>query len=65
MKNERIVVTCLHGHWSANWSSSPEMAFGGATPGEAVDRLHIATSPQVSQAELHESDDGSNRHKRF
>lgn len=65
MNTERIIVTCLHGHWSANWSSSPEMAFGGATPGEAVDRLHFATSSQVAQAELPESDDDSTRHKRF
>ena len=65
MKKDGIIVTCFYGHWSANWLSSPEMAFGGATPAEAVDRLHFATSSQVTQAELHESDDDSTRHKRF
>lgn len=51
MRRSRIVVECLHGHWSAWWSDLPHMAFGGATPAEAVDRLHAATMQRVTAAE--------------
>ena len=37
--NPRIIVQQLHGHWSAWWEDEPQVAFGGATPAEAVDRL--------------------------
>jgi hypothetical protein len=36
---ERIIVERLQGHWSAWYDSEPQIAFGGATPAEAVDRL--------------------------
>lgn len=39
MNRDRIIVECLHGHWSAWFDGHPELAFGGATPAEAVDRL--------------------------
>ena len=40
MKSVRIIVECLHGHWSAWWSDEPQVAYGGSSPAEAVDRLH-------------------------
>ena len=39
MSCNRIIVQQLHGHWSAWWEYEPQVAFGGATAGEAVDRL--------------------------
>ena len=39
MPTGRIIVECLHGHWSAWFEELPQIAFGGATPAEAVDRL--------------------------
>ncbi len=43
-----ILIEQLHGHWSACESAAPGTAFGGATPGEALDRL-LATLPQDGQ----------------
>ena len=39
MNPDRIIVERLHGHWSAWWEREPQIAFGGATPAEVVDRL--------------------------
>jgi len=39
MNGDRIVVQELHGHWSAWWEHTPQIAFGGADPAEAVDGL--------------------------
>ena len=39
MNRDRIIVERLHGHWSAWYDGEPQMASGGATPAEAVDRL--------------------------
>jgi len=35
---DRIIVERLHSHWSAWFDREPQVAFGGATPAEAVDR---------------------------
>lgn len=45
-----IIVACHLGHWTAWWADSPQFAFGGATPAEAVDRLHAATEKRVRAA---------------
>jgi len=37
--NDRIIVQQLHCHWTTEWKSEPQAAFGGATPAEAADRL--------------------------
>jgi hypothetical protein len=37
--SDRIIVERLHGHWSASYDGEPHIAFGGADPAEAVDRL--------------------------
>lgn len=39
---ECIIVDCHLGHWTAWFENTPQVAYGGATPGEAVDRLHAA-----------------------
>lgn len=39
-----VVALQTHGHWSASFAGSPEMAFGGTTPREAAQRLLHATS---------------------
>jgi len=39
MNPDRIIVERLHDHWSAWFDGEPQIAFGGATPAEAVDRL--------------------------
>jgi hypothetical protein len=39
MNPDRIIVERLHGHWSAWFDDKPQIAFGGATPAEAGDRL--------------------------
>jgi hypothetical protein len=39
MNPDRIIVERLHDHWSAWFDGEPHIAFGGATPAEAVDRL--------------------------
>ena len=36
--SDRIIVERLHCHWSAWFDGEPQIAFGGATPAEAVDR---------------------------
>ena len=38
--SERIIVQELHGHWSAWWEHTPQIAFGEGTPAEAMDRLN-------------------------
>ena len=38
-RHARIIVQQLHGHWSAWWEHEPQIAFGGATTAEALDRL--------------------------
>lgn len=48
--HNRIIVECLHGHWSAWWADRPQIAFGGATPGEAVDRLYGAYPERVGDS---------------
>lgn len=39
MERLRIIVECLHGHWSAWWADHPEFGCGGSDPAEAVDTL--------------------------
>jgi len=39
MNRDRIIVERLHDHWTAWFDGEPQIAFGGATPAEAVDRL--------------------------
>jgi hypothetical protein len=36
MNPDRIIVERLHGHGSAWFDGEPQIAFGGATPAEAV-----------------------------
>ena len=36
---DRIIVERQHGHWSAWFDGEPQIAFGRATPAEAVDLL--------------------------
>lgn len=45
--SERIIVACHLGHWTAWWESTPQEAFSGATPAEAVDQLHAAYFERV------------------
>ena len=53
--SERIIVQQLHGHWSAWWEHEPQIAFGGATPAEAVDRLVGFTPTDSMRAGSHQS----------
>jgi len=46
MNHDRIIVQLLHGHWSAWFDGEPQVAFGGATPAEAVDRLVGVVAPE-------------------
>jgi hypothetical protein len=39
MNPDRIIVERLHDHCSAWFDGEPQIAFEGATPAEAVDRL--------------------------
>jgi hypothetical protein len=39
MNPDRVIIERQHGHWSAWFDGMPQIAFGGATPAEAVDRL--------------------------
>lgn len=48
MNPDGIIVEKLHGHWPAWFDGMPQMAFGGATPAEAVDRL-VGFAPTVEQ----------------
>jgi hypothetical protein len=47
MDGPQIAVRCDSGHWTAWALSAPQTAFGGPSPGEALDRL-LAFSPDVS-----------------
>ena len=50
MNYDRIIVERLHGHWSAWFDGEPQIAFGGADPAEAVDRLVGFVGPQEGQS---------------
>lgn len=41
MDTPEIVTTALLGHWTAYFSNCPQIAFGGATPEEAIERLKM------------------------
>jgi hypothetical protein len=44
-------ATRLHGHWTAWFADSPETAFGGEWPAEAIQRL-VATVPGLDVERL-------------
>lgn len=46
MDGPRIALSIDHGHWTAWELSAPESAFGGSSPGQALDRL-IAALPDL------------------
>ncbi len=39
MPSVSVITTTLAVHWSAWWEHEPQVAFGGASPAEAVDWL--------------------------
>jgi len=54
---DRIIVERLHGHWSAWFDGQPQIAFGGASPAEAVDRL-AGFIPEPTQSRTRSRNDG-------
>lgn len=55
-KPRRIIVEEQFGHWSAWFEDQPATAFGGESPGTAVDRLWgwwIETAEAVASNESH------------
>lgn len=53
----RIIVDHLHDHWSAWFEGNPKTAFGGDSPGTAVDRLWESWLRQTSRADRLDSPD--------
>ena len=46
-----IICERLHGHWSAWFIDSPETAFGGEWPADAIERL-VATVPELDAEKI-------------
>jgi hypothetical protein len=54
----QIVVSYHLGHWSAWFENSPQVAYGGDTPGTATDRLWAAWEEERFREAAYRAVDG-------